>query len=195
MLRLAPFGLILTALCVLAPGCAEGPMKTDPKVLAQLREQLVLAEEPDGAVTTLDWREGLEESSEEQDESDDSVVLVGTVGGMPNPWGDTEPAFPWRDGEATFFLVDPSTAAEFAAHEEEVGGSHDDCPFCAREAVQKANAIAAVRFLDEAGKPTKVDARELFGLKAGDMVVVRGQASLLGEDLLVLDADALHVRR
>lgn len=121
------------------------------------------------------------------------IVLKGLVGGMPNPWGaDVEPDFPWKKGQATFFLVDPPTADEFSSHAEEQGDDHAaDCPFCAREAANKANAVAAVTFRDAAGEPLPIDARDLFGVAQGDLVVVRGVWSLAG-DLLMVDADGLY---
>lgn len=186
-------------LAVLAVGCAEGPVKTDPAMLASLRESLVLASEPDGAVTPLEWRE--EREAAESDDSaqpvaeDRSVVLVGRVGGMPSPWGaDTEPDFPFRTGEATFFLVDPATAAEFDSRAAEEGGDDHaaDCPFCAREAANQASAVATVT-VSQHSAPMAIDARELFELKGGDLVVVRGAWSLAG-DALVVEADGVYRR-
>ncbi|WP_146573536.1 hypothetical protein [Botrimarina hoheduenensis] len=175
-------------------GCAEGPVKADPAVAEQLRALLQLSEEPVGAQTPLDWRESLGELDPAV-EKDAPILLMGRVGGMPNPWPETETDFPWRRGTATFFLVDPATADEFAEHAGEDGAAHAaDCPFCAREAASKANAVAAVTFLGTDGKAAGIDARELFGLSEGDTVVVRGKAKLLGDELLVVEADGLFRR-
>jgi hypothetical protein len=198
---------LLTLLASMLAGCAEGPVKADPKVVGELRERLELASEPADPVTPLDWRERMTAAeADPNDESADSpatpvsgegggVVLVGQVGGMPNPWGKAEPNFPWKAGQATFFLVDPSVAAEFADHQHAEGEDHADCPFCAREATAKADGVAAVNVLGPDGKPVAIDARELLGLKEGDVVVVRGAASMLGGELLVLDADGVFIRR
>lgn len=192
----ALFGLI--GLLVLPAGCAEGPVKADPAIAEHLRVSFQLAEEPDGAQTPLDWREaaeGAEQGDAAAAAEPTGVVLMGRVGGMPNPWPESEANFPWREGEATFFLVDPATADDFAEHAGEAGDDHAaDCPFCAREAAAKSNAVAAVTFAGEDGKPAKVDARELFGLKPGDTVVVSGAAKLLGGELLVVEADGLYRR-
>ena len=205
--------VLITALA----GCAEGPIKADPAIVAELQSRFLLDEEPGEAVTPIDWRDQQSSADEETTPtgessgtepsdappanpavvgSSDTVVLVGIVGGMPSPWADAEPDFPWRSNEATFFLVDPSTAAEFSDHADEAGDDHAaDCPFCAREAAKNASSIVAVSFLGPDGKPTPIDARELLGLAEGDMVVVRGKIStLLDGELLVLEADGLYAR-
>lgn len=202
----------LLSLAVLA-GCAKGPVKPDPAVVEAARARFVLEVEPgDRQLTPLDWRDeqagdgpvdvlttvdDAEETSEAPAERSNRVVLVGQIGGMPNPFGtDSEPDFPWKAGEATFFLVDPATADEFADHSAEEGDDHAaDCPFCAREAASKANAIAVVSFPreDDPGKSLAIDARDLFGIKKGDVVVVRGEAELVG-DVLVVTADGLFRR-
>lgn len=201
---IACIGCALAAL--LTQGCAEGPVKADPAVVSELRSRYVLRSEPEGAVTSVDWRESQQEEQEEvaeqaepegQATSDSEVTLVGRIGGMPNPWPDNEAAYPWRVNEATFFLVDPATAAEFAEHAEESGDDHAaDCPFCAREAAQKTDSIVAVTFSNESGEPIRIDARELLGVAEGDTVVVRGRlTTLLGGDLLVLKATGLYARQ
>ncbi|MEO1496399.1 MAG: hypothetical protein AAFV43_04535 [Planctomycetota bacterium] len=202
------------AVACFAIGCAQGPVKPDPDVAEERRAVLLLTEEPDGAQTPLDYREALDaepdaapsDTTAEAEAADTTpeigveaeptpVVLMGRVGGMPSPWADSEPDFPWRAGEATFFLVDPATADEFAEHAGDEGDDHAaDCPFCAREAASKSKAVAAVSFLDDDGKPEKIDARELFGLEKGDTVVVRGIPKLLGGELLVVEADGLYRR-
>lgn len=202
--RLHPAGgsfcLLAAVAAIVVAGCAKGPVQADPAVTEKLRDTLLLTAEPDGAQTPLDWREAAEPEDESSEPAIDTseltpVVLMGRVGGMPNPWPDDEKSFPWREGEATFFLVDPATADEFADHADEEGDDHAaDCPYCAREAAAKSNAIAAVSFQGDNGKPLKVDVRQLFGLEKGDTVVVRGSAKLLGGELLLVEADGLFRR-
>lgn len=195
--RFFPLAMLPLLACA---GCAEGPIKPDPAFVGELQKRFVLGTEPTGAQTPLDWRDARETSTEEPaDESAEatSVVLVGQIGGMPNPWGaEVEPHFPWRQDEATFFLVDPSTCAEFSSHASEAGEDHAaDCPFCAREAAKKANSVAVVTFMDEnkTDQPLAISAQQAFGLQAGDLVVVRGQWNLVG-DLLVIEADGIFKR-
>lgn len=191
-MNLSRLGLLsLLALAAGLAGCAKGPAKPDPEALAQLREELVFEVEPADAVTALDWRG----SQAEEESTDGKITLVGQIGGMPNPFGEgLEQEFPWKAGQASFFLVDPATAAEFADHAGEAGDDHAaDCPFCAREAATKVPALAMVSFKKD-GKPINVGAQELFELKAGDLLVVRGVASEVGE-LLMIEADGLFVRK
>jgi predicted small lipoprotein YifL len=180
--------LLLIVLVASLAGCAKGPVKADPAVVAELRAKLLLAEEPADAQTLLDWREGEQEG--------ETITLVGQIGGMPNPWGDTPPDFPWRAGEATFFVVDPATVAEFADHAAEDADAHAaDCPFCARKAASKSGSVAAVSFLASDGQAISIDARELLGVKTGDVVVVHGRPKPMGEDLLVIEAEGLFIRQ
>lgn len=191
--------LSLLAFGALLVGCAEGPVKQDPEVVAALRERFVLEVEPADALTALDWRDQQVEDAAvvpavSEPSEDGRITLVGQIGGMPNPFADgMEQDFPWKAGVASFFLVDPATAAGFEEHASEAGDDHAaDCPFCAREAATKLPALAAVTFSED-GKHVRIDARELFGLEAGDLVVVRGMPSQVG-DLLTIEADGLFVR-
>ncbi len=126
---------------------------------------------------------------------DGRVVFIGRVGGMPDPFEKgLEPAFPWRDGKAVFFLVDAATADGFADHLAEQDDDHAaNCPFCAAHAASQLSAVATVFFSDTTDEAAPIDARDLFGLKEGDLVVVRGEPTVLG-DLLVVKADGLYRR-
>jgi hypothetical protein len=122
------------------------------------------------------------------------VVLVGSVGGVPNPSDQSTPDFPFAKGQAIFFLVDP----EFAAEAEEHAHTHaegEECAFCAAHAADSAHAIAVVQFADEKGKPLPVDARDLFELKEKETVVVKGKAKAAANGMITVDATGLYVRR
>jgi hypothetical protein len=122
------------------------------------------------------------------------VVLVGSVGGVPNPSDQSTPDFPFAKGQAIFFLVDP----EFAAEAEEHAHTHaegEECAFCAAHAADSAHAIAVVQFADEKGKPLAVDARDLFELKEKETVVVKGRAKAAANGMITVDATGLYVRR
>lgn len=184
-------GFVATAGLGLLLGCDPGADSSplDEKLIAAGRAKLLLSEEPSGAVTALDLRD--QEGGFEQGE----VVLVGQIGGMPNPWAETEKAFPWVVDEATFFLVDPATAAEFVDHENSDPEHVANCPFCAREAQKNKDAIVAVTFTDEQGDPIAVAADRLLGLNENDVVVVRGHGRLLAGDLLVVEAEGIYIRQ
>ncbi|TWT73706.1 hypothetical protein Pla123a_35990 [Posidoniimonas polymericola] len=176
--------------CLLALGLGCTPVEPAAQIdVDAARQELVLTEEPADPQTALD----LSEREGGFDEGD--VVLVGQVGGMPNPWGDAESEFPWRAGEASFFIVDPSTVAEFSGHEHDATEDHSDCVFCQKRAADSVHSVAAVTFNGPDGKPLPVDARKLFQIDADDIVVVKGFAKRIGGDLLVVDAKGLYVRR
>jgi hypothetical protein len=122
------------------------------------------------------------------------VVLVGIVGGIPNPSEQSYVDFPFATDQAMFFLADPEAVAELEEH----GHKHapgEECAFCAAHAADAAMLIAAVQFSDENGKVLPVDARELFDLKEGETVVVRGLAKASSGGILSVDANGLYVRR
>lgn len=122
------------------------------------------------------------------------VILVGSVGGVPNPSDQSTPDFPFAKGQAIFFLVDPEVAAEAEEHAH-THAEGEECAFCAAHAADSAHAIAVVQFADEKGKPLPVDARELFELKEKETVVVKGKAKATANGMITVDATGLYVRR
>jgi hypothetical protein len=126
--------------------------------------------------------------------SEMDVVLVGAVGGVPNPSEQSHPEFPFAKGKAVFFLADPEAVAEVEEHEHKHAPG-EECSFCAAHAGDSAHMLAVVQFADEKGKPLPVDARELFELQEKETVVVRGKAKIDPSGMLVVDATGLYVRR
>lgn len=162
-------GALVIALVVAA---ADARAELDVQTV---RGGLVLAEEPAGAVTLAAAREKLTTAPQ-------PVVIVGRIAGRG--------AEPFVDGKASFSLLEvPDDHAAKPGHKPE------DCPFCKKKA---ANApIAAVRFVGADGKELPVDARKLFGVEAGSVVVVRGSGVFdpkLGIPVLQITADGIHVR-
>lgn len=121
------------------------------------------------------------------------VVLVGSVGGVPNPSEQSSPEFPFAKGQAIFFLVDPQVAAEAEEHAH-THAPGEECAFCAAHAADAAHAIAVVQFAEK-GKPLPVDARDLFELKEKETVVVKGKAKAAPNGMITVDADGLYIRR
>ena len=115
------------------------------------------------------------------------IVIVGKIGGAAGT-DRTLSDFPWEKGLATFIISDPSFES---THADDHGHEDHDCPYCQAKAV---DAQAWVRFLGDDDKPIAVDARELFDVKEGDIVVVKGHAKL-SAGLLVVDAKGIYVRR
>jgi hypothetical protein len=126
--------------------------------------------------------------------SEMDVVMVGSVGGVPNPTDQSHPDFPFAEGKAVFFLADPEAVAEMEEHEHKHAPG-EECAFCEAHAAESAHLIAVVQFADENGKPLNIDARDLFDLKEKETVVVKGKAKIAPGGMLTVDATGLYVRR
>ena len=81
--------------------------------------------------------------------------------------------------------------------EEDDGHDHENCPFCKakREGGKVPNPTAIVQIVDEEQKVLPIDARELFEVEEGDMVVVTGSAQVDAIGSLTLSAKGVYVRR
>jgi len=122
------------------------------------------------------------------------VAMVGKVGGLTNPWEETQREFPFVKNQAILFLSDPQAIAE----NEEAGHVHapgEECAFCAAHAEENSSMIAMVRFVDEEGKVVPIDSRQLFDVKLLDTVVISGKARVVEGGMLVVDAIGLYIRR
>jgi hypothetical protein len=171
--------LILTAavlgLLPLLAGCQESDAKAKVDV-AKHRSRLILVEEPDGGQGVEDTRDAMPREGE--------FVVVGRVGGRPEPW---------TKGQASFFVADASLILAS-------DGKHDcddpSCAYCSKsEALAQKKMLALVQFVDEDGQVVPVNAQELFDIKENDMVVVRGTAKIAKDKWLVITANGLYVRR
>ncbi|MEX2170255.1 MAG: hypothetical protein WD851_13160 [Pirellulales bacterium] len=180
-----------SALCTL--GCNPPGPRIDPAMLASYREQFQSSTELAAPVTVAEVRATLEKA--EDPAATTPVVLIGQVGGVPNPLEETQPDFPWQTGEATFFLVDQEVASKLAAHLESQGPDHQDCPFCARAIAKSVDSMAAISFRGKDGKPVRIGAQTLFQLEPNDVVVVEGDATLLAGKMLAVDARRIHVKQ
>lgn len=181
-----PVSLTFVLTAAVLVGCRE-TKTVDPAVVEQARAEFLLAEEPTGAVTPAELRE-------EEGFTAGEVTLVGQIGGIPNPWKGIETDFPWRGGEASLFLVDPGTAGAFAEHSADDPDHAENCPFCSSNAGDNADAVAVVTFRGANGETIPVGAKELLALKDNAVVVVRGDARLDG-DTLIVDAQGIYVRK
>ncbi|MEM6329834.1 MAG: hypothetical protein AAF790_06250 [Planctomycetota bacterium] len=226
----AAAGLLLAAAAACCIGCGgKVASQLDDAAVQQLRNRLLLAEEPTADGTPLTTPEELREqlaaaaeSAADVELAGGRVLVIGQVGGVPNPWKEAEPNFPWKRGEATFFLVDPAAADAYADHSGDDPDHAETCPFCSKNSGDYAKSIAVVTFAAPAATPTAgrgvsqagfgpasgaaaggsvagnaaaaIDANKLLPIKKGSLVVVRGRATLAG-DLLVIQADGLHVRQ
>lgn len=122
------------------------------------------------------------------------VAMVGQIGGLANPWEETQPEFPFSSNFAVFFLADPQAVAEHA----EAGHVHapgEECAFCAAHAEENSELFAMIRLVDESGKVLTFDTRKLIDLKDSDTVVVKGTAQIVEGGMLVVKASGIYVRK
>lgn len=123
-----------------------------------------------------------------------AVAMVGQIGGLSNPWEETQPEYPFAEHQAVFFLADPQAIAEH----EEAGHVHapgEECAFCAAHAEENSELLAVIRVVDDSGQVLPVDVRQILDLKARDTVVVRGEAQVLPGGMMVVEATGVYVRR
>jgi len=162
--------LVALACCAALPAVAEVDV-------ANVRESLVLAEEPAGAVTLAAAKGRLTTTPQ-------PVVIAGRIG--------AKGIDPFLADKASFSLLEIPTDD----HAAKPGHKPDDCPFCKKRAAN--SPVAAVRFLGGDGKEIPMDARKLFGIQAGQDVVIRGSGVFdpkLGVPILQITADGIHVRK
>lgn len=122
------------------------------------------------------------------------VAMVGQVGGLANPWEETQPEFPFATHFAVFFLADPQAVAEHA-EEGHVHAPGEECAFCAAHAEENSEQFAMVRLVDDNGKVLPIDVREFIDVKEGDTVVLKGTAQIVEGGMLVVKASGLYVRK
>jgi hypothetical protein len=162
--------LVALACCAALPAVAEVDV-------ANVRESLVLAEEPAGAVTLAAAKGKLTTTPQ-------PVVIAGRIG--------AKGIDPFLADKASFSLLEIPTDD----HAAKPGHKPDDCPFCKKRAAN--SPVAAVRFLGGDGKEIPMDARKLFGIQAGQDVVIRGSGVFdpkLGVPILQITADGIYVRK
>ena len=123
-------------------------------VAAEDGDAYKLEEQPTDASDVIALRK---EAKNEQD-----VVVVGRVGGRPNPW---------IKGTAAFSIVDRSLKP---CNEIEGDTCKTPWDYCCESDLPKATVL--VMFVDEGGKIVKQDARELLGVKELDTLTIVGKA-------------------
>jgi len=209
---LRTIGLILFfagLFAVVQSGCNKPGSSVESAALAKQHSRLLLAEEPEGVKTVFGVREMLLALQAEKDAEDHSghnhapgahhieaqeVVMVGQIGGLANPWKETQPDFPFGKGQAVVFLADLGAVAEIEGE----GHNHapgEECAFCASHAEDTSTMLARVRFLDEEGKTLPMEVQQLLDVKGKEIVVVRGLARIVTGGILLVDATGFYVRR
>lgn len=171
-----------SASCVLLAsalmGCGSASDSTmEPTTITPISvdgSKYVLAEEPDGAMGVIETRKTAANG--------DPVIVVGRIGGAKDPW---------IEGRAAFMLLDASMVVVAEGTESNEGEiCMDEC--CA---IERAGSTTLVKIIDDDGKILGVDARQLLGVQADDMVVVSGKASKDDMGNFVVLASGVHIRR
>lgn len=148
------FMLLGTAMLTL--GCSQGldSQSTSPGKLPS-GEKYLLASEPQGAQDVIHVRENA------QDEQ--TVIVVGRIGGSENPW---------VEGRAAFSIVDLSLHACSDKEGDECQTPWDYC--CETDVLPQATVL--VKVVDDSGNLVAMDARELLQAKELQTVVIEGKA-------------------
>lgn len=155
-----------------AIGCQpDAPVTAVPDAaILSARAKYLLDKAPEAALGVKEAKAAITEPS--------NVTLTGTIDA-----GEREP---WEEGKALFLITESSIATH--DHGE---GSHDNCPFCNRE---KANNLALIKFIDDAGETVAIDARDLFGLEKGQQVVIQGTGAVDPSGTLVVTANGIYIK-
>lgn len=176
--------IILTAVTCLATfsilaGCSQKAEETTTSqpgasTGAVDDSRFLLADEPAGASDVIEVRANASDG--------DDVVIMGRIGGSPNPF---------IDGSAAFSIVDGSLKAC-----SDIPG--DMCPqpwdYCC-ETAKLPTATALVKVVDEQGALVASDARQLLQVRELSTVVVKGTAQRDEEGNLTVLADGVHVKQ
>ena len=165
--------LILPCIAVVCGSAPYLALGIDP---AAVRDQLVLPQEPAGAVSLTAAKQQLTNEPK-------PIVVAGRIG--------AKGIEPFLENKASFVLVEIPADD----HAKKPGHDADNCPFCKKK--QAGAPMAAVQFLGADGKVIPIDSRKLFGLAKGNDVVVRGSAVFdpkLAIQVIQFTADGIYVR-
>lgn len=172
MMRLSKIvGLVIISVCLSGAGCAD---RIDPTIQA-LRQRLVTESEPSDERPIPEIRDGLKSGTID---ADGRVVVRARINAGDFP--------PFAEGTAAFVITDAT------GHDGDESHNPHQCPFCKRDILSQ---MARVEFPDESGKVIRIDSRKLFNVKEFDLLVVEGQGRFDEDDMLIITASKMYVRR
>ena len=172
MNQIKPTPTILNCLLLslLLTGCS-----TEDPALTAARSQFLSQTPPAGEQPIPNAHKGLSDGSLKPD-STITVRARINAGDFP----------PFADGLAAFVVTDAT------GHDGDESHNPHECPFCKREIELQ---MARVQFTDAAGQVLKTDARQLFGLKEFDLIVVQGTARFDADKSLIITARKMFIKR
>ncbi|QDU38996.1 hypothetical protein Mal4_33290 [Maioricimonas rarisocia] len=147
--------LSLPLACLLLGGCGQS---VAPEILA-LREQLIVPQEPQGAITI--------EQARQQVEDDPNVTLTVKVGNRNFPeWS--------AENQATFYVSEGFPGSDY-----NVGPDHDPstCPFC-KWKWKEEDSLAVVHVVDESGEVLPYSAETVLDVAPGSTLTIQGDGSV-----------------
>ena len=163
---------VVSSFFLVLVGCAENEGKSEANsTKPAAASAFILSSEPTDAVTVGTARENAT--------NDQSIAVVGRIGGSEKPF---------VDGIAAFTIVD--LKVQYCADDE---GCPTPWDYCCQQNAVKTN-IATVKIVDESGKPVAAGAPELLGVKELSEVVVQGTAKRDDQGNLSLAASKIFVR-
>ena len=93
---------------------------------------------------------------------------------------------PFIDGVARFFVTDAT------GHDGDESHDPHECPFCRRDV---KTMMALVEFRDADGQVIPIDTRTLFDIKEFELLVLEGTGHLDSDEILVVSASRMFVKR
>ncbi|MEE3372371.1 MAG: hypothetical protein VX346_23750 [Planctomycetota bacterium] len=168
ILILAPYALLLSM------GCGSQGESESPSVSTIDGTPYLLTDEPADAQDVIAARSSTQNQQ--------TVAVVGRIGGSANPW---------VKGRAAFSIVDSSLKACSDIPGDKCKAPWDYC--CETDTLVKATAL--VKVVDAQGRLLQADARQLLNLSELQTVVVRGTAQRDDAGNLTLLATGIFVRQ
>ncbi len=171
--------IALIPLSIFIAGCGEtvgSRMTPQQKALVpELRKKFVLQDEPRGERTVSSVRKlFLEPEDPAKVPTEIDVVIRGRIHNGKLP--------PWETGKTAFMLTDAT------GHSGEADHDPHTCPFCSRNI---EDYVAEIGFRDKDRKLYEIDSRDAFGVKQGQLLLIKGTARM-GDDILKVEATGMY---
>jgi hypothetical protein len=156
---------------VTSSGCGDG---LSPEVRA-IRDRVITTKAPAGEQPIPEVRKELQDGTLDADKP---FVVRARINAGDFP--------PFAEGVAAFVVTDAT------GHDGDEEHNPHECPFCKRDI---NSVIARVEFRQQDGKLIEIDARELLKLKEFDLLVIEGTGAIGEDDMLVIEATKIFVKR